>query len=134
MTIDSKCIDCICYGKNLNPAIINNSFSIFKPIKINLIFFQKLGSTKCNLKMKCSGSFCGSFLISRSYWVEGGELLGNYVNCANDFNCAKQTVANYMARYNRDCDLNQDLTCEDFAIIHQTGGFECEKNAKQVLF
>ena len=41
--------------------------------------------------------------------MEGGQLWGNYVSCANDFNCAKQTVANYMARHNRDCDLNRDL-------------------------
>ena len=39
VTIDSKCLDCICYG-----------------------------STKCNLNMKCSGHFCGPYLISHAYW------------------------------------------------------------------
>lgn len=39
VTIESKCLDCICYG-----------------------------STKCNLNMKCSGNFCGPFLISHAYW------------------------------------------------------------------
>merc|ERR1711970_1683303 len=71
-------------------------------------------STNCNKTAKCiSGdSFCGPFLISKGFWLDGGSCVLNNDNpndpaawkrCALDLVCSANTIRSYINRFGKDC-------------------------------
>jgi hypothetical protein len=89
-------------------------------------------STGCDRSHRCSGQFCGPFLISWPYWHDAGSLGKNFLACASDMNCAQDSVRSYMRRNVQDCDANERITCDDYAVIHQLGGGSCSAGFEQV--
>ena len=51
-----------------------------------------------------------------------------YVRCVTDPYCAASTVQGYMAKFKKDCDGDNTITCFDYAKIHRLGGYGCEGN------
>ncbi|XP_046407289.1 uncharacterized protein LOC124171917 isoform X2 [Ischnura elegans] len=97
------------------------------------------GPTSCNLTYGCSQGYCGPFYISRIYWIDADkpvlpqddpEREGAYQDCSSNYGCAKRIVERYMAKYGRDCNGDQRTTCEDYGIIHYTGGVRCDASIK----
>merc|ERR1719270_1154020 len=69
-------------------------------------------STNCNKTAQCiSGdSFCGPFLISRGFWIDGGScVLDNdnpndpaaWKRCALDLVCSANTIRSYINRFGK---------------------------------
>ncbi|XP_011696002.1 PREDICTED: lysozyme-like isoform X2 [Wasmannia auropunctata] len=90
-------------------------------------------SSGCNTTIGCSGSVCGPFGITWDYWSDAdkptlnGEPLSinAYSRCANDPNCAADTIKAYMAKFSHDCTGNGVIDCEDYVRIHHLGIFGC---------
>lgn len=61
-----------------------------------------------------------------------------FEDCANDLECAIETVTNYMGivhqdkekRYLYDCDGDGNITCLDYAMIHQLSPEKCRDHSK----
>ncbi|XP_040579589.1 lysozyme [Lepeophtheirus salmonis] len=96
-------------------------------------------SSSCNQTIGCisGNSLCGPFLISKPFWLDAGACALNgdnpssptaYINCANDIACAAKTIRSYVNRFQKDCNGDQVETCEDFAMIHKNGGWNCGNN------
>jgi len=98
-----KCLDCICYG-----------------------------SSKCNVELGCrhnggvEGNICGPFQMTELYWIDGGKPGTDFQSCALNRTCSEETVLNYMTRYSKDCDSDNEVTCYDFAKIHSAGPKQCD--------
>ncbi|XP_068085865.1 lysozyme 2 [Anabrus simplex] len=97
----------------------------------------------CNMTLYCRSGYCGPFYISRVYWVSAGrpvtkyddpERDAAYNDCANDYNCAKTIVQNYMAIYGKDCNGDGTTDCDDYAMIHYNGGQRCETSIEGTNF
>jgi len=93
-------------------------------------------STNCNKTATCiSGdAFCGPFLISRGFWIDGGKCVldndnpndpGAWKRCALDLVCSANTIRSYINRFGKDCNGDQLVTCDDYVMIHKNGGWNC---------
>merc|ERR1712032_827888 len=69
---------------------------------------------QCNPTTKCisGGSFCGPFLLSKPFWVDGGSCVlegdspgdqGAWRRCALDIICSANTIRSYINRFGKDC-------------------------------
>merc|ERR1712212_1333810 len=69
-------------------------------------------STRCNATTKCisGGSFCGPFLLSKPFWVDGGSCVlegdspgdqGAWRRCALDIICSANTIRSYINRFGK---------------------------------
>merc|ERR1712012_1257124 len=87
-------------------------------------------STRCNVTTKCisGGSFCGPFLLSKPFWVDGGSCVlegdspgdpGAWRRCALDIICSANTIRSYINRFGKDCSGDALVTCEDYTMIHK---------------
>lgn len=82
-------------------------------------------SSGCDLNKKCVGDFCGPYLISWSYWSDGGRPGNDFVSCALDVACAEEAIQGYMKKWTRDCNGDGIVDCDDFAAIHKLGPHQC---------
>merc|ERR1711874_36515 len=93
-------------------------------------------STRCNVTTRCisGGSFCGPFLLSKPFWVDGGSCVlegdsptdqGAWRRCALDIICSANTIRSYINRFGKDCNGDALVTCEDYTMIHKNGGWNC---------
>merc|ERR1712032_265447 len=75
-------------------------------------------STRCNATTKCisGGSFCGPFLLSKPFWVDGGSCVlegdslgdqGAWRRCALDIICSANTIRSYINRFGKVFPLNK---------------------------
>jgi len=80
------------------------------------------------------GSFCGPFLLSKPFWVDGGSCVlegdspgdpGAWRRCALDIICSANTIRSYINRFGKDCNGDALVTCEDYTMIHKNGGWNC---------
>lgn len=96
-------------------------------------------SSDCKVNQGCisGGELCGAFLISRPFWVDAGRCTlngenpsnpGAFENCANNLACAADIIRSYVGRFQKDCNGDQLVTCEDFIMLHKNGGWNCGKN------
>jgi len=80
--------------------------------------------------------FCGPFQLTEEYWNKAGspgDQATNFVSfedCANDADCAVETVTNYMKKYLRDCDGDENITCMDYARLHRLKPDQCDQTDK----
>merc|ERR1719220_2456903 len=96
---------------------------------------QKIQKTKNRiLHMFRQGSFCGPFLLSKPFWVDGGSCVlegdspgdqGAWRRCALDIICSANTIRSYINRFGKDCNGDALVTCEDYTMIHKNGGWNC---------
>ncbi|KAG8231369.1 hypothetical protein J437_LFUL008917 [Ladona fulva] len=95
-------------------------------------------ATGCNLTIGCDGGYCGPFHVSRVYWVDAGSIVlpddeqireGAYQDCANDYHCGLRIVTGYL-----DCNEDDVVDCNDYALIHYNGGYRCEKSISHSRF
>ncbi|XP_022236369.1 lysozyme-like [Limulus polyphemus] len=110
--VSQKCLDCLCEA-----------------------------SSGCALSTQCHNEaenyFCGPYLITYSYWSEGGSPGKDPNNpqdfevCLKDRTCAEKAVVGYMKKWGKDCDNDGNITCYDFARIHKAGPIGC--NTTSVL-
>jgi len=85
-------------------------------------------STNCDIRAtRCisGGAFCGPFLVSRGFWKDAGSCGSSFQNCANDFACAGKILRSYYNAFSKDCDGDQRITCDDYAMMHKNGGYNC---------
>merc|ERR1712072_837501 len=93
-------------------------------------------STRCNVTTRCisGGSFCGPFLLSKPFWVDGGSCVlegdsptdqGAWRRCALDIICSANTIRSYINRFGKDCNGDALVTCEDYTMTHKNGGWNC---------
>ncbi|RWS12528.1 Destabilase-like protein [Dinothrombium tinctorium] len=78
-------------------------------------------SSNCNLKQQCFNGHCGPYLISQKYWIDGGKLGSDHVQCTTNKTCAERSIQNYMLKYYKDCNNDGIVDCDDFAAIHKLG-------------
>lgn len=97
-TLTSDCLDCICDAVSGCSTSVNN----------------------CG-----SGTVCGPFAISQSYWKDGKRPGVSWTSCARTKECSSVTVKNYMEKYKKDCNGDGLITCEDYAAIHRSGPRAC---------
>merc|ERR1712098_909220 len=73
-------------------------------------------------------------LISRPFWVDAGSCTLDNDNpsdpdawrrCASDLVCAADTIRSYINRFGKDCNADSFVTCDDYAMIHKNGGWNC---------
>ncbi|GBN48869.1 hypothetical protein AVEN_52645-1 [Araneus ventricosus] len=85
-------------------------------------------SSECDDDIECHGrgdKNCGPYLISYLYWVDGGELGGDFEKCVTYRPCAEATIRGYMNKWASDCNGDKRVDCYDYARIHKTGGPSC---------
>lgn len=98
-------------------------------------------SSGCDTQLRCitrgtKELRCGPFQLSEDYWTKGGSItdeVSNFIgfeSCANDIDCAAETVTNYLTRYIKDCDGDNVVTCIDYARLHRLKPDECEDTEK----
>jgi len=88
-------------------------------------------STNCDKRAtRCisGGSFCGPFLVSRGFWQDAGSCGSSFQNCANDFACAGKILRSYYNAFSKDCNGDRRVTCDDYAMMHKNGGYNCGAN------
>ncbi|CAH0563640.1 unnamed protein product [Brassicogethes aeneus] len=92
-------------------------------------------SSGCNTTSSCGGDVCGPFRLTWAYWSDSGkptknnespDAPGAYSNCAGDTYCAALSVQGYMQRFQQDCNGDNKIDCDDFALIHKHGGYGCK--------
>lgn len=77
---------------------------------------------------------CGPYQINWEYWAEAGKPgnrgdlsgLENFQMCANNRECADQTVRDYITRWRKDCNEDGVIDCNDFAALHVAGPNQCD--------
>ncbi|CAG7833069.1 unnamed protein product [Allacma fusca] len=92
-------------------------------------------STKCKKDIGCTAAgVCGPLLISWPFWADAGKYVikgtspsssNAYSDCATDLYCAAETVKAYMEKYEKDCNGDGVINCEDYARIHKLGPSNC---------
>ncbi|CAH0553864.1 unnamed protein product [Brassicogethes aeneus] len=79
----------------------------------------------------CSGNICGPYSITWAYWsdsaLNGKFRSASFESCANDFECSSNSVANYVQRFQQDCDGDGKITCDDLMLVHFLGGYGCKE-------
>ncbi|PNF16070.1 hypothetical protein B7P43_G04578, partial [Cryptotermes secundus] len=87
-------------------------------------------NTDCNRSFRCEEGECGLFRISVPYWKDAGSPIikgdndttdGAFERCVLDPYCAASTVQGYMARFRKDCNGDNKVDCQDFALLHYLG-------------
>ncbi|XP_069684589.1 lysozyme-like [Periplaneta americana] len=87
-------------------------------------------NTRCDRSFQCEGGDCGLFRISQPYWEDAGRPLikdddafsdGAFKRCVLDPFCAARAVQGYMKRFSKDCNGDQQIDCEDYALLHYQG-------------
>jgi len=97
-----------------------------------------LASSECDPAVRCHSVgpveyYCGPYQVSRRYWKlasspgNEGEPF-DFEDCVNNIYCAIETVDRYMARYSKDCDFDQQITCPDYALLHKAGPKQCRRS------
>lgn len=98
----------------------------------------------CHASSRCSNSIgcvnngrgkqnCGPYQVDWEYWTEAGkpgtrpDLSSgeNFQVCLNNRECADQTVRAFLARFQRDCNDDGVIDCNDFAAVHVAGPRAC---------
>ncbi|CAB4067976.1 unnamed protein product [Lepeophtheirus salmonis] len=108
------------------------------PISDNCLGCICEGSSGCTPAAGCSSGNkrCGPFRLTKEYWISSGSCVTNgddptsalaFENCANDIRCASLTIRSYINRFQQDCNGDLNETCDDYAMIHKSGGFNCER-------
>lgn len=70
-------------------------------------------NTNCDLSIKCVlNQFCGPYLISQTYWADGGRIGNDYRRCAFNKTCSEETVQAYMAKNAIDCNGDGYIDCD----------------------
>lgn len=98
-------------------------------------------SSGCDQQLRCitRGSeekYCGPFQLTEEYWNMAGSPddspnnFSSFEDCANDVDCAVTTVTNYMKKYHKDCDGDDNITCMDYARLHRLKQDECSDTVK----
>ncbi|KAL3272421.1 hypothetical protein HHI36_013903 [Cryptolaemus montrouzieri] len=91
-------------------------------------------SSNCETNGRCDGDTCGPFRITWAYWADGGKPTINdeaadspqaYSHCASDTFCSALAVQGYMHKFQKDCNGDNRIDCDDFALIHKFGGYGC---------
>lgn len=103
-TLTTECIDCICEAL----SSCGSSSSSF------------VSASNCG-----SGTTCGPFAISQSYWKDGRRPGSSWTACTRTRECSIVTIKNYMDKHKRDCNGDGFVTCEDYAAIHRRGPNSC---------
>ncbi|XP_065159526.1 lysozyme-like [Atheta coriaria] len=94
----------------------------------------------CNATKVCQGDVCGPFRITWAYWADSGKPTLNgesdesptaYSNCASDIYCSALAVQGYMDKFQKDCNGDAKIDCDDFVQIHILGGYGCAGNLPQ---
>ncbi|XP_017782892.1 PREDICTED: lysozyme-like [Nicrophorus vespilloides] len=95
----------------------------------------------CNATQICAGDVCGPFRITWPYWSDGGKPTLNgeakdsptaYKNCATDIYCSALAVQGYMEKFQKDCNGDAKIDCDDYAAIHTLGGYGCQGNLPHI--
>ncbi|XP_061396449.1 uncharacterized protein LOC133332084 [Musca vetustissima] len=118
--ISSKCLQCLC-----------KTVSDCRPVKCATV------------------DPCGIYGISKFYWIDGGKQIANdskteyneeeddehrdYLQCVNNDKCATDTVNAYLKRYNRDCNNNGIIECEDYIALHVLGPSGCANRELSIM-
>lgn len=100
-------------------------------------------SSGCDHLLRCitrgsEDKYCGPFQLTEEYWNKAGspgDQASNFISfedCANDADCAVETVTNYMKKYHKDCDGDENITCMDYARLHRLAPHECDNTDKLV--
>lgn len=100
-------------------------------------------SSGCDFQLGCitRGSeekYCGPFQLTEEYWQMAGSPddsptnFSSFEDCANEVDCASTTVTNYMKKYHKDCDGDENITCMDYARLHRLKQDECSDTDKLV--
>lgn len=98
----------------------------------------------CHASSRCSNSIgcvsngrgkhnCGPYQVDWEYWAEAGKpgtrpdlsTGENFQMCLNNRECADQTVRAFLARFQRDCNDDGVIDCNDFAAVHVAGPKAC---------
>lgn len=99
-------------------------------------------SSGCDEQLRCitrgsEDKYCGPFQLTEEYWNKAGSPgdpansgFTSFEDCANDVECAVETVTNYMKRYHKDCDGDDNITCMDYARLHRLRPDECDNTEK----
>lgn len=98
-------------------------------------------SSGCDHNLGCitrgaEEKFCGPFQLTEEYWNRAGSPgdaannFHSFEECANDPDCAVETVTNYMFKYKRECDGDNVITCMDYARLHRLPVDECDNTEK----
>ena len=98
-------------------------------------------SSGCDHLLRCitrgaDETHCGPFQLTEEYWNRAGSpkedsnSFQSFEDCANDPECAVETVTKYMRKYLRDCDSDGLITCMDYARLHRLGPNECHDSEK----
>lgn len=100
-------------------------------------------SSGCDHLLRCitRGSdekYCGPFQLTEDYWQKAGSpgeasnTILSFEDCANDPECAVETVTSYMSKYHKDCDGDDLITCMDYARLHRLKPNECGQTERLV--
>lgn len=98
-------------------------------------------SSGCDHMLRCitlgsEEKYCGPFQLTEEYWNKAGSPgdasnnFSSFEDCANEPDCAVETVTNYMKKYYRDCDGDENITCMDYARLHRLQPNECDNTDK----
>ncbi|RZF31957.1 hypothetical protein LSTR_LSTR012427 [Laodelphax striatellus] len=96
----------------------------------------------CTMINTCKGDHCGPFSITRVFWKDAGYPTvlfddkhsdGAYERCANDLDCARQTVKSYMDTHPFDCNNDTVVDCSDYGAIHFGGIYKCRSPLSPVI-
>ncbi|XP_044759553.1 lysozyme-like [Coccinella septempunctata] len=100
-------------------------------------------SSNCDISGQCAGDVCGPFRITWAYWADAGKPTVNneatdapqaYAHCAADTYCSALAVQGYMQKFQQDCNGDNRIDCDDFALIHKYGGYGCKGQALPGVF
>jgi hypothetical protein len=98
-------------------------------------------SSGCDHLLRCitigaEEKYCGPFQLTEEYWQKAGSPgdaqnnFSSFEDCANDADCAVETVTDYMKKYFRDCDGDDKVTCMDYARLHRLRPDECDQTSR----
>merc|ERR1712062_811570 len=93
-------------------------------------------STRCDVFTGCvaNGALCGPFLISKGFWIDSGRCVlegddpnsdQSLLRCTNDLKCSSRIVRSHSNAFAQDCNGDGLVTCDDYAMMHRNGGYEC---------
>ncbi|XP_032519140.2 lysozyme-like [Danaus plexippus] len=87
--------------------------------------------TYCTISNECGEEYCGPFHISKSYWIEAGNITlegddpdrkNAWKDCANDYFCAQDIMKGYLQKFSKDCNSDGMINCYDILTINSNGG------------
>ena len=57
-----------------------------------------------------------------------------YQKCSMDVKCASRIIRSYMTAFAQDCNGDGLVTCDDYAMIHKSGGWSCTNNIQSTEY